>query len=115
MADLLILARHGEFALYTSHALLRESEAHPELKRHLVALLPISYQWGVIKLVEYIVRDESLIRQKAVQRDVLIYGMQNCQGIPMEVALTPSPRPSTWLPSAWKPLATILSTVRWLH
>ncbi len=86
--ELLTLARHAEFALYTSHALLRESGSHPELKRHLVSLLPTSREWGVIKLIEYIVRDDSLIHQKPVQRDVLVYGMENCQVISMEVGFT---------------------------
>ena len=88
VADLLILARHAEFTLYASHALLRESEAHPEFKKHLVALLPISYGWGVVKVIEYIVRDKSLIGHRGVQRDVLIHGMHNCESIPMEIAFT---------------------------
>lgn len=88
VADLLLLARHGEFSLYASHALSRASEVHPELKKHLVDLLPVSYQWGVVHIVDYIVQDAGLIRQKEVQRDVLIYGMENVGFIEMEVAFT---------------------------
>jgi HEAT repeat protein len=85
---LLTLARHGEFTLYAAHVLLRESEKQPSLKRHLVGLLPVSRQWGVIRLIDIIVLDKSLIEEPAVQRDVLIYGMENNDGIPMEVAFT---------------------------
>jgi hypothetical protein len=85
---LLTLARHGEFTLYASHVLLRESEKQPSLKLQLVSLLPVSRQWGVIRLIDYIVLDKSLIADPTIQRDVLIYGMENNEGIPMEVAFT---------------------------
>jgi len=88
LPTLLTLARHGEFTLYASHVLLRESEKHPSYKKHLVRLLPSSRQWGVIMLIDYIVLDKPLIADQAVQRDVLIYGMENNDGIPMEVAFT---------------------------
>lgn len=85
---LLDFARHGEFTVYASHALLRASEESPGLKEHLVGLLPYARQWAVISLINYIVQDESLISKPDVQRDVLIYGMENNEGIPMEVAYT---------------------------
>jgi HEAT repeat protein len=86
--DLLIFARHPEFTLYCGHAVCRLAAARPELKRYLVELLPLSKQWGVIKLIEQIVCESDLIQDAEVQRKVLIFGMENNDGIPMEIAFT---------------------------
>jgi hypothetical protein len=86
--DLLIFARHPEFTLYSGYAIRRLATAMPELKRYLGELLPVSKQWGVIKLIEQIVRESDLIQDVDVQRKVLIFGMENNDGIPMEVAFT---------------------------
>ncbi len=86
--DLLIFARHPEFTLYSGYAIRRMAAAKPELKRYLVELLPFSQQWGVISLIQQIVGESDLIRDTEVQRKVLIYGMENNGGIPMEVAFT---------------------------
>jgi hypothetical protein len=86
--DLLIFARHPELTLYSVYAIRRLAAARPELKRYLIELLPISKQWGVIRLIEQIVHESDLIQDVDVQRKVLIFGMENNDGIPMEVAFT---------------------------
>ncbi|MBZ5643222.1 MAG: HEAT repeat domain-containing protein [Acidobacteriia bacterium] len=86
--DLLIFARHPEFTLYSVYALRRFATAKPEWKHCLVDLLPFSRQWGVIKLIEQIVFEPDLINDIEVQRKVLVFGMENNGGIPMEVAFT---------------------------
>jgi hypothetical protein len=86
--DLVKFARHPEFTLYSGYAIRRMAAARPELKRYLVELLPFSHQWGVIKLIQQIIGEKDLIRDTEVQRKVLIYGMENNGGIPMEVAFT---------------------------
>lgn len=84
--DLVMFARHPEFTIYSGYAIRRMAAAKPELKRYLVELLPFSHQWGVINLIQQIVGENDLIREHEVQRKVLIYGMENNGGIPMEVA-----------------------------
>ncbi len=88
LEPLLTLARHSEFTLYCAHALLREAENNPAYKQRLLELLPVSQQWGVIRLIDYIVADPTLVERNDVQRKILIYGMRNNEGIPMEVAFT---------------------------
>ena len=88
LEPLLTLARHNEFTVYCAHALLREAENNPAYKLRLIELLPVSEQWGVIHLIDYIVADPSLVKRADVQRKILIYGMRNNGGIPMEVAFT---------------------------
>ena len=88
LRDLLLFARHGEFSLYTSHVLIRESERHPEFKQHLIALLPVCRQWAVIRVIDYVVADKELIADLGNQEKVLVFGMENNDGIPMEVAFT---------------------------
>lgn len=88
LEPLLALARHAEFTLYAAHVLMREGTEEPRYRRKLVDLLPQARQWGVIRLIDYIVRSDDLIADANVQRDVLLYGMENNDGIPMEVAFT---------------------------
>jgi hypothetical protein len=88
LEPLLALAHHAEFTLYAAHVLMREGAKEPRYRRKLVELLPRARQWGVIRLVEYIVTIDDLIADVDVQRDVLIYGMENNDGIPMELAFT---------------------------
>jgi hypothetical protein len=88
ISDLLVFARHGEFTLFAAHAIIRESARRPALKKNLLALLPVCRQWAVIQLINHIVVDDSLISDRSVQRQILIYGMENNDGIPMEIALT---------------------------
>ena len=88
LSDLLLFARHPEFTLYSSVAILRMAALKPELNRYLVELLPPSRQWAVISLIRRIVHEPSLIHDSEVQRKILIYGMENNDGIPMEVAFT---------------------------
>lgn len=85
---LLILARHPEFTLYASHVLERESEERTELRGKFLELLPLSRQWGAVNVINYIVRDPRLIAEPLVQRAIVVYGMENNDGIPMEVAFT---------------------------
>lgn len=86
--DLLLLSRHAEFTLYCAHALMRESGRIPTYKKYLVELLPVSRQWGVIRLIDYIVNDKDLVADRDTQREILLCGMENHNGIPMEVAFT---------------------------
>jgi len=86
--DLLLLARHPEFTLYASHVLMRESERQPGLKQKLLDLLPLSRQWGVVNVIDYIVSDKEWVRSPDVQRLIVIYGMENHDGISMEVGFT---------------------------
>ncbi len=88
LRDLLIFARHPEFTIYCAFAIRRMAATRPEWKRSLVELLPLSKQWGVIKLIEQIVHESDLIQDAEVQRKVLMFGMENNDGIPMEVAFT---------------------------
>ena len=88
LPDLLVLARHGEFTAYTSDVLLRESQQNADYKKYLIDLLQVNRQWAVINLIEYIVADKELISSRANQEKVLIYGMENNDGIPMDVAFT---------------------------
>lgn len=81
--DVLTFARHSEFTLYCAVAMLREGRS-----LFLVNLLPEVRQWGLVRLVEAIVRDEDLISEHDVQREVIFWGMENAGGIPMEVAFT---------------------------
>ncbi len=81
----LILARHAEFTVYVSHVIFRESEKNPVYKKYLISLLPSTHQWGVVSLIQYIVQDESLVSQKETQRDIVVYGMENNDGIAMEI------------------------------
>jgi hypothetical protein len=85
---LLALAHHAEFTLYAAHVLMREGARDPRYRRRLVDLLPRARQWGVIRLIDYIVSIEDLIADVDVQRSVLVHGMENCDGIAMEVAFT---------------------------
>ncbi len=85
---LLTLAAHAEFTLYAAHALYREGSREPRYRQHLVDLLPRARQWGVVRLIDYIVLDDALIADPEVQRQVLVHGMHNNDGIPMEVAFT---------------------------
>jgi len=52
-------------------------------------LLPMARQWGVINLMEDIIREGSLIKDPAVQKSIVIHGMENCDGIPMEGLIPP--------------------------
>lgn len=88
LEPLLVLAEHAEFTLYAVHVLMREGANEPLFRRKLVELLPRTKQWGVIRVIDYIVAVPELIADRDVQRDVLIYGMENHEGIPMEVAFT---------------------------
>ena len=86
--DLMFLGRYAEFTPFVSNSLLNNIDRMPQLKRNLIELLPVTHQWGVITLIDQIVSDKDLIADTNVQREVLIYGMKNCDGIPMEVAFT---------------------------
>lgn len=88
LETLLELAHHAEFTLFAAHVLMREGAQEPSYRRKLVELLPSARQWGVIHLIDYIVVSEDLIVDADVQRDVLLYGMEHNDGIPMEVAFT---------------------------
>jgi hypothetical protein len=88
LEPLLALARHAEFTLFAAHVLMREGAEEPRYRQKLVELLPHARQWGVIRLIDSIVRSDDLIADAAVQRDVLVYGMENNDGIPMELAFT---------------------------
>lgn len=85
---LLVLAVHAEFTLYAAHALFREGAREPRYRQKLVELLPRVRQWGVVRVIDYIVVDETLVRDPVVQRKLVVHGMQNNDGIPNEVALT---------------------------
>lgn len=85
---LVVLAHHAEFTLYAAHVLMSEGVREPRYRRKLVDLLPRARQWGVIRLIDYIVQSDDLIADREVQRDVLVHGMENNDGISMEVAFT---------------------------
>ncbi len=86
--DLLLLAHHPEFTPYCVWLIQNASEDAPQFKRALVKLLAESTQWGVVTLIDQLVEDEDLMRDPDVQRKTLIYGMENCDGLEMEVAFT---------------------------
>jgi len=86
--DLLLLARHGELTYFAVNTVMRESADQPEIRRRLAELLPAARQWAVIRLIDFLVADEELIADEEIQRQVLVYGMENNDGIPMEVAFT---------------------------
>jgi hypothetical protein len=88
LEPLLALAHHAEFTLYAAHVLMREGARVPGYRRELVALLPRARLWGVIRLIDYIVSIDDLIADVDVQRSVLVHGMENNDGIAMEVAFT---------------------------
>lgn len=88
VAELLFFARHGEFSLFAIHALAHESNNKPEIKQHLLELLPVCRQWAVIQLINHIISDETLLSDEITQRKILIFGMKNNDGIPMEIAFT---------------------------
>lgn len=88
VADLLLFARHGEFSLFAIHALAHELKNKPEIGQHLLELLPVCRQWAVIQLINHIISDETLLADEVTQQKILIFGMKNCDGIPMEVAFT---------------------------
>jgi hypothetical protein len=88
LEPLVALAHHAEFTLYAAHVLMREGARDPRYRQKLVELLPRARQWGVIHLIDYIVVCDELVADAGVQRDVLVYGMENNDGIPMEVAFT---------------------------
>jgi hypothetical protein len=86
--DLLLFARHSEFTVHAIRALLRSYSRIPELKQKLLSLLPGSRGWGVIRLVEFLISIPAFTSDLSVQRDCLIYGMENNEGISMEIAFT---------------------------
>ncbi len=88
LEPLLALAHHAEFTLYAAHALTREGASEPRYRRKLVDLLAQARGWGVIRLIDYIVLCNELLADASVQREVVVCGMENNDGIPMEVAFT---------------------------
>lgn len=88
MDELLIFARHSEFTVYAVGALLRFYATSPDLREKLLALLPVTSQWGVIQLIELVLAVPEFAADPAVQRLCLIFGMENNDGIPMEIAFT---------------------------
>lgn len=85
---LLALARHAEFTLYAVHWLWSIGERRPGLRRRLLDLLADTRQWGTVRLVDFIVSDRALCADAAVQRQLVVHGMRNHDGIPMELAFT---------------------------
>ena len=86
--DLLLLAHHPEFTPYCVWLIQNASEDAPQFKRSLVSLLAESTQWGVVTLIDQLIDDPDLMEDPDVQRKTLIYGMENCDGLEMEVAFT---------------------------
>ncbi|PCI37277.1 MAG: hypothetical protein COB53_06990 [Elusimicrobia bacterium] len=86
--DLFLLAHHPEFTPYCVWLIQNACEDAPQLKRSLVNLLAESTQWGVVTLIDQLIEDEELMLDPDVQRKALIYGMENCDGLAMEVAFT---------------------------
>jgi len=88
MEDLLLLARYGEFTLYAGVALIHWSRNYCELTPQLVNLLRMCRGWSVIRLIEIFFDEKDIATDPEVQREILICGMENNEGIPMEVAFT---------------------------
>lgn len=88
LEDLLLLARHPEFTPYCVWLIQTAGEDAPQFKRALVKLLSESTQWGVVTLIDQLVEDEDLARDPDVQRKMLVHGMENCEGLEMELAFT---------------------------
>ena len=85
---LFALARHSEFAVHALSALLRSYPPNPQTKQRFLALLSATRSWGVIRLIELLLRVPEYARDLAVQRECLLAGMENNEGIPMEIAFT---------------------------
>jgi hypothetical protein len=83
-----ILARYPEFTDCAGIAIIHGSKTFPSLKKELLVLLPNVYQWGTVNLIEIIIKEKELISDPRVQDDIVIYGMENNGGIPMEIAFT---------------------------
>jgi hypothetical protein len=86
--DLFLFARYSEFTVHAVSALVRSYPQTPQLKERLLALLAVNRQWGVIRLVELILGVPEYASDLSVQRGCLVYGMENNEGIPMEIAFT---------------------------
>ncbi len=83
--ELLTFARHTEFTAYAVVALLRASNERPELRMYLPPLLAVSRGWGIVRLIDFIVRDESLTGNLDLIRAITIYGVENSDGLLIEV------------------------------
>jgi len=88
LEDLLLLARHPEFTPYCVWLIQTACEDAPQFKRSLVNLLSESTQWGVVTLIDQLIEDDELVRDPDVQRKMLVHGMENCEGLEMELAFT---------------------------
>lgn len=84
--DLVIMARHPELSIYACVALRRMMDQTPEATQALIGLLPVSNGWGVVKLVEQFQEEERLAADLHTQRMAAIYGTENRDGIPYEIA-----------------------------
>lgn len=83
-----ILARYPEFTGCAARAIIHGSETFPSLKKELLVMLPHVCQWGAVNLIESIIREKELISDPHVQDAIVIHGMENNGGIPMEIAFT---------------------------
>lgn len=87
LPDLLLLARHSEFAGLAAAA-LRRNEA---FKRRLVELLPLTRGRAIARIIGVIVEDPELVADPDVRKSILLCGMENCGAIPGEIALAIAP------------------------
>ncbi|MHC9538141.1 MAG: HEAT repeat domain-containing protein [Vulcanimicrobiota bacterium] len=83
-----IFARYPEFTDCAARALTHGSKTFPSLKKELLVMLPHVWQWGVVNLIEIIIKEKELISDHQVQDAIVIHGMENNCGIPMEIAFT---------------------------
>jgi hypothetical protein len=86
VADVRLLARHPEFTGIAAEALLRESGRMPHFKDGLIDLLPVTRGWGVVQLIQTIVRDGETCSRAGVARQLVLHGMENCDGLARELA-----------------------------
>lgn len=75
--EIMVLARHSEFTLYTCQALVREMEQFKSCEGLLKGLVKVTEGWGLCQAMNFAARFTDMMKDEAFVRTAIIEGMRN--------------------------------------